>query len=64
MTNREWLESLSDEELAMRFDRGDTASCLCCIHFSVKDNDCKKRYIPTFCMKGKIDWLKAEHNEQ
>ena len=49
MTNREWLQSLSDEEFVMKLCK----SCKTC------NTDCG--YITT-CNHGLLVWLKAEHN--
>ena len=50
MTNREWLESLPDEEFVMNL----CESCKTC------NTDCS--YITT-CNHGLLIWLKAEHKE-
>ena len=50
MTNREWLESLSDEELANKTWR----PCWTCI-YKEKCNNC--------CTNGRIKWLQAEHKD-
>ena len=50
ITNREWLQSLGDEELAMKLCK----SCKTC------NTDCG--YITT-CNHGLLVWLKAEHKE-
>lgn len=54
MTNREWLESLSDEELAETLD-----SCTVCARKNTRfccDN------IEKTCSKGVQEWLQQEHN--
>lgn len=52
MTNREWLESLSDEELS---------NYLICKNCIVGDGGYDK--CDTKCIKNKILWLQAEHKE-
>lgn len=55
MTNREWLESLSDEELAETL-----YSCTVCARKNTRfccDN------IEKTCSKGVQEWLKQEHKE-
>lgn len=58
-TNRQWLESLSDEELARRIDilRG----CDSCIY----NEDGKSMFCnhTDDCREGIIKWLQAEHKE-
>ncbi len=51
MTNREWLESLSDEELAEKL-----YDCSECIF----DGSCIGEY---YCEDGHLKWLRAEHEE-
>ena len=58
MTNREWLESLSDEELAKELDKD-------CKHFCKRFDaqvKCFKSYEE--CVKGRLEWLQAEHKEK
>ncbi len=57
MTNREWLESLSDEEFAKFMMRADR--CNYCVG---DDGECFTYNKP--CYKGKYMWLQAEHKEQ
>ena len=52
MTNRKWLESLSDEELAQTI-----GGCGCCIHDDT--NDCQ--YKTETCDEARVKWLQAEH---
>ena len=54
ITNREWLESLSDEELALKLRIG--LMCNFCING--KDNNCGAN-----CNTGIIQWLKAKRGE-
>lgn len=57
MTNREWLESLSDEELAKELDKD-------CKHFCKRfeaKTKCYKSYED--CVKGHLEWLQAEHKD-
>ena len=49
MTNREWLMSLSDEELADHIDCADYYDWTDCLKYS--------------CRGCKLQWLKAEHKE-
>lgn len=53
MTNREWLQTLTDEEFA-RIVR----SCKCCIG----QTDIEK-CSELLCSDGCIEWLKQEHTE-
>lgn len=55
MTNREWLENLSDEELAETLD-----FCTVCARKNTRfccDN------IEKTCSKGVQEWLQQEHKE-
>lgn len=54
MTNREWLESLSDEELAIVI-----GGCNCCVYDDT--DDCADK-VDT-CCGGRLKWLQAEHEE-
>lgn len=63
MTNREWLENLTDEELAAELDDW---LCLHCIHNRRKycadcslQNNCDK----TICRDGTVKWLQAEYED-
>ena len=49
MTNREWLESLSDEELA---------KMIVCHDYDRDSYDC-----PYDCINCKLAWLQAEHKD-
>ena len=53
MTNREWLNSLSDEEFADRATEGD-----CCEWCSEYMKDCDGE-----CSKNVLNWLKANKEE-
>lgn len=55
MTNREWLESLSDEELAQIME-----ASIMCIGCPLK---LKCDYPNTSCAKLYLEWLKAERSE-
>ena len=55
MTNREWLESLSDEELAKNL-----VSCKYCIYRV----SCREYPITRGCYRGHYEWLQAEHKEK
>ena len=56
MTNREWLESLSDEELAKFMLQADR-----CQYCATDINQCALN--SKDCIDGKCEWLKAEHEE-
>ncbi len=60
MTNREWLESLSDEELA-NFIFMEGCKCETCEYDGNKGNKCLE---PCSCIDGKTKWLGATHKEQ
>lgn len=53
MTNREWLESLSDEKLANYIN-----NCKFCAY-----KDIPQCYDTKTCVLGHIEWLQAEHEE-
>lgn len=55
MTNREWLETLTDEE----FTRMMWYSCDCC----VGQGDLKICHKQPSCRDGRLKWLKQEHKE-
>lgn len=60
MTNREWLNSLTDEELAeIQHDHDMWIGCKCCA-FDRGDYNCRL----TSCEQGTINWLKAKHKEK
>ena len=52
MTNREWLDSLSDED----FMKIMWLSCKCCIY---SDTECDLS-----CAISRAKWLQAEHKEE
>ena len=52
MTNREWLENLSDEELAETLD-----CCTVCVYGNVRF--CSEN----ICSKGITQWLRQEHKD-
>ena len=52
MTNREWLESLSDEELAKRM-----TGCVKCSFCDVCHGDYN-------CDVGHLKWLQTEHKDK
>ena len=54
MTNRKWLENMSDEELASFMDK--KTSCEICIHGSY--DGCGMN-----CQKNIAEWLKQKHTE-
>lgn len=52
MTNREWLESLSDKELAEKINRtllNCREMCMGCC--------------PFYCIRSIMDWLQSEHKD-
>lgn len=53
MTNREWINSLSNEDFVM----GIIAPCSMCAN---KGKDCT-RYIEMNCYEGLVKWLEQEH---
>ena len=58
MTNRQWLESLTDEELAKALSVG---ICLLCGFFATSsclDDECNLR-----CSEGLVNWLQTEHTK-
>lgn len=55
MTNRQWLESLSDEN----FINNTSFACLNCIYADVCMSDGMYD-----CYEGQIKWLQAEHEEK
>lgn len=55
MTNREWLQTLTDEE----FTKIILYSCECCIGRGNK----KKCLAQPSCREGMLKWLKQEHKE-
>lgn len=56
VTNRQWLESLSDEDFAKVWVDNAGRYCAYCIYngYGCEDN----------CVEGHMQWLKAEHKEQ
>ena len=57
MTNREWLESLPDEELAEWFLESNTV-CYSCAHKEKRD---RNKCIDVVCKW--LYWLQQEHND-
>ena len=55
MTNREWLQTLTDKE----FTRIVWYTCECC----VGQDDSKKCLQQLSCREGRLKWLKKEHKE-
>lgn len=53
MTNREWLNTLTDEEFAQKM----WYSCECC----AGESDLKKCRRQVSCREGRLKWLKQEH---
>lgn len=64
MTNRQWLETLTDEELAKWCQ---TVGCGSCAH-NPERGFCENFDLPTFdqnrCIDGMAKWLQAEHKEE
>lgn len=58
MTNREWLESLSDEELAMFYATQSTI-CEMCDYTDV----CISNITSEKCSEGVERWFQSEHEE-
>lgn len=56
MTNREWLESLSDEELA-KWIEGNFIGCAVCMQ-----KECDGASVE--CIEGYKKFLQAEHKEE
>ena len=62
MTNREWLKSLSDEELAKLYSQLVAhVFCSCCDY--VKEDSCHDAPEGA-CFEARVRWLKAEHRPQ
>ncbi len=57
MTNREWIESLPDEEYDKQVGLNYT-KCQWCAFW--RDGKCRALAADT-CMKGRVMWLKSEH---
>lgn len=55
MTNREWLNSLSDEELADKFGGINCSTCRVFCDYPQNIGDCHK---------GFVLWLKEEHFDE
>lgn len=58
MTNREWLESLSDRELAQFMDETFDNRCSVCTKNEDMDGGCRGI---VDCVVGIKKWLQAEH---
>ena len=59
MTNREWLETLTDEELIkLLYDKDDSISCDVCSRRSPK-LECTP-----YCKDGMKEWLNQQHKEK
>lgn len=58
MTNKQWLNTLSEEDLTNAlYNYDDNIECKCCAVYS-PDTDCR-----CHCREGFIAWLKQEHKE-
>ena len=55
MTNRQWLESLSDKEFVLTM----CYSCKCCV-----GHDDNRKCGKISCRDGRIEWLKQEHKQE
>lgn len=56
MTNREWLESLSDEELAKFIENAHRDNCYAC--------DFRSNICAGDCLEGIQHWLQSEHDDE
>ncbi len=61
MTNRDWLESMPDNELACWLDKHIDACCVCS---HKKGNACEIPDNGYDCLRGRLEWLKQEHKER
>ena len=59
--NRQWLESMSDEELACWLD-AHIESCAACSHLTRKG--CEIPNNGYDCLRGRLNWLRMEHKER
>ena len=64
MTNRKWLETLTDEELAKWHQ---TVECRSCAH-NPEEGFCNNlsgivSFDPNCCIDGTAKWLQQEHKE-
>lgn len=57
MTNRQWLESLSDEAFLRECANMAWCRCAYCIYAK---GDCLK--IPITCKQAQVKWLNSEHD--
>ena len=64
MTNREWLESLSDEELAAELDDWLCFHCVYNTKGNVANCSLENGYDEAICRSGTAEWFKAEHKEE
>ncbi len=60
-TNRQWLESMTDEELACWLD-SHIESCAVCSHLTSKG--CEIPNNGYDCLRGRLNWLRMEHKER
>ena len=64
MTNREWLETLTDEEMAELLVNDGCITFCSYVHFLTRKHSyCEKPKGKT-CKDGICDWLKAEYKEE
>lgn len=64
MTNREWLQTLTDEQLAYIMTE---VGCGCCVYTFRLEGDCPnmrpEHFNTQHCIDGTTKWLKAEHKD-
>ena len=60
MTNREWLATLTDEQLVKFFRTWKENWCECCSENDYGGNDDCDMY----CFDGHVDWLSMEHDNE
>jgi hypothetical protein len=58
MTNREWLASLSDEQLIKAIRSFKEDPCCMCEHSNMWGDDCA-----CLCFDGQVEWLNMEHKD-
>lgn len=59
MTNKQWLNTLPEEDFTNAlYDYDDDIECKCCAAYS-PDTDCHHH-----CREGFIAWLKQDHKEE
>ena len=60
MTNREWLSTLTDEQLVKVLRTFSENHCYCCKagYTPLADDDCG------VCFDGQVEWLSQEHDNE